>query len=178
MTIKENMNILKLKYLVLSFCAMTSLAFVSCDKNSHSDDDIIAINKENKEKGETFLAENRNAEGVVETFSGLQYRIDSLGSGEKPILTDSVKLEYVGKKTNGEIFVSNTDMLLVSAQIDGLAQGLRYMPEGSKFTLYIPYYLGYGVGGRSFSSKGKTVNIGAYSALIFECELHSVKHNK
>lgn len=172
------MNMMKFKFLILAICALSAIALSSCDKDSDSSDDIIAKNKETKEAGEAFLAENRIEAGVVETYTGLQYKIDSLGTGAKPVPTDSVTLEFVGKLTNGRIFSTNTETLLLSAQIKGFQQGLRYMPEGSKFTLYIPYYLAYGVNGRSFKYKGEPITVGAYSAVIFDCHLISVKHNQ
>ena len=171
------MNILKFKHLVFAFGSLVALSFASCDKSSGSDDDVIAKNKATKEEGETFLLENRDAEGVVETYSGLQYKIDSVGKGDKPILSDSVTLNFVGKLPNGTIFAKSEEKLLLSSQIAGLKQGLRYMHEGSKFTLYIPYYLAYDVNGRSFRNNGNVVTVDSYSAVIFECHLLSVKHN-
>ncbi|MBO4806599.1 MAG: FKBP-type peptidyl-prolyl cis-trans isomerase [Paludibacteraceae bacterium] len=172
------MNILKFKHLIFAFGSLVALTFASCDKDSDSSEDIIAKNKATKEEGETFLLENRSAEGVVETYSGLQYKVDTVGKGEKPILSDSVTMKYVAKLSDGTIFAkSDKETLLLSSQIAGLRQGLRYMREGSKFTLYIPYYLAYDVNGRSFRYNGSVVTVNSYSLVIFECNLLSIKHN-
>lgn len=165
---------MKFNYLVLAISALLA----SCSKDSQSGDDLIERNKVTKEEGEAFLAENRKAPGVVETYTGLQYKIDVLGNGEKPVLSDSLTLECVGKLPNGVVFLEKTERLLLSSQIEGLKQGLRYMPNGSVFTLYIPYYLAYDVSGRTFSHEGRRIDVGAYSAVVFECKLKDVKHNQ
>ena len=45
-----------------------------------------------KEIGAKFLKENKANEGVVETKSGLQYKVITMGTGEKPSATDTVKV--------------------------------------------------------------------------------------
>lgn len=163
---------------MLAFCTL-GLTLASCDENNNNnDDDSLERNKITKEAGESFMKENRTKPGVVETFSGLQYKVDSLGTGLKPLPADSVTLEFVGKLISGETFVSNTEKLLLGAQIEGLKQGLRYMPEGSKFTLYIPYYLAYREAGRTFYYEGNSIEVEAYSAVVFDCKLKTVKRNE
>ena len=48
------------------------------------------------------------------------------------------------------------------------------MPEGSVFTLYIPYYLGYGSQTTYANYDNKTITIQPYSVLIFEITLKKV----
>ena len=45
---------------------------------------------QNKADGEAFLAKNKSADGVKSTESGLQYKVVSEGSGQKPAATDTV----------------------------------------------------------------------------------------
>ena len=47
-----------------------------------------AIAEKSKQAGEMFLAENMKQEGVVQTDSGLQYKIIEEGAGESPTATD------------------------------------------------------------------------------------------
>ena len=42
---------------------------------------------ENLKAGQDFLAANKGEEGVVETASGLQYRVDREGDGDSPDAT-------------------------------------------------------------------------------------------
>jgi FKBP-type peptidyl-prolyl cis-trans isomerase len=51
--------------------------------------------------------------------------------------------------------------------IKGWTEGLQLMPVGSKYKFYIPYNLGYGVGGNNGIPGG--------AMLIFEIELLDIK---
>ena len=162
---------------LFSFLVMAMGTSCSDDDNNEVDS-AIAENKANKEEGEQFLLANKTAEGVVTTFSGLQYKILARGTGEKPILSDSLTLVYTAKLIDGTIFMSDTEDLLLAHQIEGLKEGVRYMPVGSSFVLYLPYYLGYDATERNFSYSGSSVKVKAYSVLMFECKLTRVKHNE
>lgn len=123
---------------------------------------------ENKEAGRKFLEENAKQEGVQQTASGLQYKVNVMGTGAKPAATDKVKVHYEGRLLNGEKFDSSIDRgeptsFPLNAVIKGWTEGLQLMPVGSKFTFYIPAELGYG--DRAVST------IPAGSTLIFEVEL-------
>src|SRR5690606_32202869 len=62
------------------------------------------LTDENTAKGKTFLDENKAKEGVVTTESGLQYRVITEGTGEKPAATDTVTVHYTGKLIDGTEF--------------------------------------------------------------------------
>ena len=49
---------------------------------------------ENEAKGEAFLAENAQREGVQVTDSGLQYEVLEPGSGDSPTDSDTVQINY------------------------------------------------------------------------------------
>src|SRR6266487_4333115 len=40
--------------------------------------------EKNKKEGEAFLAENKKKEGIITTASGLQYRVETKGTGKIP----------------------------------------------------------------------------------------------
>jgi len=125
-----------------------------------------------KTEGENFLAENKTEEGVVETESGLQYRIDVEGEGVNPGPKDTVTVHYEGKLLNGDKFDSSYDRgepaeFSLTGVIKGWSEGLQYMKEGGKATFYIPSALAYGERG--------TRGIPGNSLLIFEVELIKVK---
>lgn len=122
----------------------------------------------NKEAGRKFMEENAKKEGVKQTASGLQYKVNVMGKGAKPAATDKVKVHYEGRLITGEKFDSSIDRgeptsFPLNAVIKGWTEGLQLMPVGSKFTFYIPSELGYG--DRAVST------IPAGSTLIFEVEL-------
>ncbi len=131
------------------------------------------IAKENQEKGEAFLAANKNKPGVVTTASGLQYKILKPGTGKTPGPTDTVVTHYRGTLIDGREFDSSYKRnkpatFPVNGVIKGWTEALQLMKEGAKWELYIPAELAYGKARRSEL-------IQPNSTLIFEIELLEVK---
>jgi FKBP-type peptidyl-prolyl cis-trans isomerase FklB len=123
---------------------------------------------ENKKKSDTFLAANRSKEGVKITESGLQYKVLTQGTGNKPAATDQVKVHYHGTLIDGTVFDSSVNRgepatFGVSQVIKGWVEALQLMEVGSKWTLYIPSELAYGAQGPP--------SIGPNQALVFDVEL-------
>lgn len=121
------------------------------------------------EEGKKFLEENKAKEGVVTLESGLQYRVITEGTGEKPTAEDQVKCHYHGTLTNGQVFDSSVQRnepatFPVGGVIKGWVEALQLMPVGSKWELVIPSELAYG-------AQGAGQLIGPHSTLIFEVEL-------
>ena len=122
-------------------------------------------NEKLKAEGEAFLAENKNKPGVIELESGLQYKVEQEGDGPKPTAEDKVKVNYKGTLINGTEFDSNEGSIFpLDNVIRGWTEGIQLMSVGSKYTLYVPYDLGYG-------ERGYPPNIGPYATLIFEVDL-------
>ncbi len=62
----------------------------------------------NLKEGKEFLAKNAKVDGVKVTPSGLQYRVNVQGSGDKVESNDDiVSVVYTGKLVNGKVFDSN-----------------------------------------------------------------------
>ena len=127
---------------------------------------------ENKAAGEKFLAENKTKEGVVTTESGLQYKIIKAGKGEIPTKSSTVKVHYKGTLIDGTEFDSSYSRnaptsFRADQVIAGWTEALTMMPVGSKWELYIPQELAYGV-----RDAGKIKPI---SALVFEVELLEIE---
>jgi len=123
----------------------------------------------NQGKGEAFLAENKEKEGVVTLESGLQYKVLEEGNGEMPKKDDMVKVNYVGTLIDGTEFDSSYKRgqaaeFGVGKVIAGWTEALQLMKVGSKWELYIPSDLAYG-------TKGTRGMIGPNETLIFEVEL-------
>lgn len=131
---------------------------------------------ENKAAGAKFLNENKGKPGVVTLPSGLQYKIITNGTGEKPAKEDMVTVEYTGHLINGEVFDSTSKSgkpatFKLSQVIPGWVEALQLMPAGSTWEIYVPASLAYGersVGGP----------IGPNETLIFNIHLISVKKDK
>ena len=124
------------------------------------------------EKGKAFLAENRKQAGVVETASGLQYRVIQEGQGKTPLATDTVETHYEGRTIDGTVFDSSVKRgkpasFPVNGVIQGWQEALQLMKEGAKYELFIPSDLAYGANGAGSA-------IGPYETLIFEVELLKV----
>ncbi len=122
-----------------------------------------------KSKGEAFLAENKTKEGIQTSESGLQYKVITEGTGEKPDPTDVVRVHYHGTLMDGTVFDSSVERgepaeFGVSQVIPGWTEALQLMPVGSKWKLFIPQDLAYG-------PRGAGQAIPPYSALVFEVEL-------
>ncbi len=127
-----------------------------------------------KIKGDSVLTANKAKEGVVVTKSGLQYRVITAGTGEKPQASDLVTAHYEGKLVDGTVFDSSKKRgkpidFPVSGVIPGWTEALQLMPVGSKWELVIPAALAYGDRANPRSP------IPPGSVLIFEVELLAIK---
>ncbi len=125
--------------------------------------------EQNKKKGEAFLSENKKRSEVITTASGLQYEIIKQGNGAKPSETDTVRCHYEGRLIEGRVFDSSYQRnqpadFPVNQVISGWVEALQLMPVGSKWRLFIPSELAYGVHGAGDV-------IGPNEALIFDVEL-------
>ena len=126
----------------------------------------------NLEAGQAFLAENRQREGVMETESGLQYRVIEVGDGASPEATDRVTVHYRGTLIDGTEFDSShargePATFALNQVIPGWTEGVQLMQEGAVYEFFIPGDLAYG-------SEGRPGPIGPNSTLIFEVELIEV----
>jgi FKBP-type peptidyl-prolyl cis-trans isomerase len=130
---------------------------------------------ENLQRGQEFLSENGEREGVITTESGLQYEILTEGDGITPKMGDTVVVHYVGSLIDGTVFQSSKEMgepatFSIGQVIPGWNEGLQLMKAGSTYKFYIPSELAYG-------SAQRGEDIKPNSTLIFEVELIDVKQN-
>jgi len=127
-----------------------------------------------KTANQKFLIDNKTAEGVQTTASGLQYKVLTLKDGLKPKATDSVTVHYQGFLVDGTKFDSSLDRgepvtFPLNQVIPGWTEGVQLMSVGSKYKFFIPYNLGYGENGYGNGA------IPGFATLIFEVELLSIK---
>ncbi len=126
--------------------------------------------EDGRAKGQQYLAENADREGVQTTESGLQYEVITMGTGPKPTRDDQVKVHYAGRLIDGTVFDSSIKrgepvVFPVTGVIPGWVEGLQLMPVGSKFKFHIPSELAYGQGGAPGGA------IPPNSVLVFDVEL-------
>jgi FKBP-type peptidyl-prolyl cis-trans isomerase FklB len=131
------------------------------------------IEEANLNEGQEFLTKNKTKEGVVALPSGLQYKVITMGTGPKPTASDTVVCDYRGTLINGKEFDSSykrgqTASFGVGQVIKGWTEALQLMPVGSKWQLFVPADLAYGV-------RSPSPDIPPNSVLIFEVELHAIK---
>ena len=131
--------------------------------------------EKNLAEGHAFLEANKTKEGVHVLPNGLQYKVITEGTGEKPTLEDRVKVNYRGTLINGTEFDSSYKRnkpaeFPLKGVIKGWTEALQLMKAGSKWELYIPADLAYGERGRP--------GIPPNSTLIFEIELLEVIKNQ
>ena len=129
--------------------------------------------KVNVAQAATFLQVNKDEEGVIETASGLQYKVLTAGDGDThPTASSKVTVHYHGTLLDGTVFDSSVERnepisFGLNQVIKGWTEGLTLMVVGDKVRLFIPANLGYGN-----SAAGK---IPPGSLLIFDVELLAIK---
>lgn len=143
-------------------------------KNAELEKEMSVKFKDNKEKGEKFLAENAKKENVKTLPSGVQYKVLKEGNGPKPQDGAKVKINYEGKLIDGKVFDSSYESgqamnmsLAKGALIDGFREALLNMPVGSTWEVYIPADKAYGA-----RQQGP---IDPFSALIFKIDLLGIE---
>ncbi|MFC1485854.1 FKBP-type peptidyl-prolyl cis-trans isomerase [Candidatus Latescibacterota bacterium] len=134
-------------------------------------DQYQGILDENQRAATDFIVNNAAREGVITLPDSLQYEVLSEGSGTIPAVDDTVRVNYHGTLIDGTVFDSSVNRgepveFCVDQVIPGWTEILQIMPVGSKWRVYIPPELAYGV--------SPTATIPPNSLLIFEVELLDV----
>ncbi len=117
---------------------------------------------------EEYLAAN-NITAVEDSVSGVQYVIKELGTGVKPLITDCITVKYKGMLlSDGTTFDENATGYKYPLRgfIPGWQIAFPSFPVGTKATIYVPSYYGYGASGSG--------TIPANSILVFDVELVQV----
>ena len=118
------------------------------------------------------ILEEAGKDGIVTTPSGLQCKVITEGTGNKPTLKSAVVVHYRGTSIGGVEFDSSYRRdepaeFPLKRVIKGWKEGLQLMQEGAKFQFFIPSKLAYG-------KRGSGIEIMPDEALIFEVELIKV----
>ena len=135
--------------------------------------EMAQVGQTNLDKGQKFLADNKAKQGVVTLASGLQYKIITAATGDKPKASDSVTVDYTGRLIDGRVFDSSEKQgkpitFKVDQVIPGWTEVLQLMPVGSTWEVYIPANLAYG-------PQAVGPMIGPNETLVFNIHLISVQ---
>jgi FKBP-type peptidyl-prolyl cis-trans isomerase len=149
---------------------LTVVILFSCEKTDLYSP--YAQLQEDIQKIDAYLEENNIT--ASKSSSGLRYVIIDEGLGSNPVRGNIVKVHYTGKLFDGTVFDSSYDRGEpfsythgVGQVISGWDEGLSYIGERGKITLYIPSVLAYGRRGSG--------DIKPNENLIFDVELISVQ---
>jgi FKBP-type peptidyl-prolyl cis-trans isomerase len=117
---------------------------------------------------EALFAKLKDDKTVVETPSGLRYKILQPGSSSSPGASDTVTVNYEGRLVDGTVFDSSAShgkplQIALGQTIPGWVEGLQKIGKGGQILLFIPPDLAYGD-----TPKGP---IPPGSALVFKIEL-------
>lgn len=160
-----------MKRVVVLFFIVLLTGILSCERTTfyspyaQLDADIAIIDK--------YLEENNI--DATKSRSGLRYVIHATGIGDFPQKGNTLKVHYTGTLLDGTKFDSSYDNGEpfeyehgYGAMISGWEEGIAYIQERGKITLYVPSVLAYG--NRSVGDVIKP-----NSNLIFDIELFSVQ---
>ncbi len=126
---------------------------------------------------------------VLTTSTGLSYVITQPSDKQKPVIGDTVFVNYVGHTLEGKVFDTSVEGVAKMAGVQqagrtyeplkviigetpiikGWDEGLLLLNEGSKATFVIPSDLAYG-------ERGAGEDIKPFTPLVFELEMVKVKH--
>jgi len=119
-----------------------------------------------------YLAKVAAEPGAVKTDSGLIYKELTLGTGDSPKPTDSVKVNYKGTLVDGTVFDSSYARnepaeFPLNRVIPCWTEGVQKMKVGGKARLVCPSSIAYG-------DNGQPPTIPGGATLVFEVELLAI----
>ena len=126
----------------------------------------------NKAAAKGYLDKAAAEKGAERTASGMVYTSLKEGTGESPKTTDTVKVNYEGKLTDGKVFDSSYKRgqpveFPLNQVIPCWTEGVQKMKVGGKARLVCPSGIAYGDAGRPPVIPGG-------ATLVFEVELLEV----
>ncbi len=119
---------------------------------------------------------------TIYTPGGVKYvRVQAGTDDIKPTVGQEVKVRYIGKLQNGEVFDEVSGRAFFSFKIgdkdviEGWSEGFKLMSKGEKGIFVIPPFLAYGTKGFKDPFEPEKYMIPPNTTLTFEVELISIK---
>lgn len=130
---------------------------------------VAAATEREKSAGAAYLAKAAGEKGATKTESGLVYKVVQEGTGPSPKASDTVKVHYEGRFTDGKVFDSSIKRnepatFPLEGVIGCWTEGVQLMKVGGKGQLICPPDLAYGDEGRPPQMRGG-------ATLVFDVEL-------
>lgn len=113
---------------------------------------MLAACSSSSDPNAKFLADAAKKPGAVTTGSGLVYRDITVGTGPSPTINDTVKVNYIGKLTDGTEFDASSKHggpaeFPLKNVIPCWIEGVQKMKVGGKAELVCPAKIAYGDAG-------------------------------
>jgi FKBP-type peptidyl-prolyl cis-trans isomerase FkpA len=126
-----------------------------------------------KKAGEAFVAKAAAEKGAKKTASGMVVQTVKAGTGASPKATDTVKVHYTGKLTDGTVFDSSVERgepatFPLNGVIKCWTEGLQTMKVGGESKLTCPSDLAYG-------DRGSPPKIKPGATLVFDVQLLDIE---
>ena len=135
---------------------------------------LAAVALSERDASTAFVKEAASVKGARTTESGLVYLEVAEGTGEMPVVTDSVSVHYTGTLRDGSVFDSSRERgtpasFGLNRVIPCWTEALQRMKVGGRATIVCPSEIAYGDRG----APGGLIKPGA--ALKFDVELLSIE---
>lgn len=127
---------------------------------------------QNRKASHNYLEKYAQKGGVVETDTGLLYRVLEAGDGIVPVIDDTVRVNQRISLVDGKVIADTyktgePDKFTMKEAIPGIREGLQLMEVGARFEFVVPADLAWG-------KKGVGNKIGPNAVLIFDIRLIDV----
>ncbi|HEY7885130.1 MAG TPA: FKBP-type peptidyl-prolyl cis-trans isomerase [Cellvibrionaceae bacterium] len=128
---------------------------------------------QNRKASEEYLHKYRSKEDVLETATGLLYRVVEAGTGICPSMGDTVVVNQRILSVNSKVIADTykdgmADEFAMKEAIPGIQEGLQLAREGGRYEFVVPPELAWG-------KRGVGNKIGPNAVLIFDVRLLQVK---
>ncbi len=109
-------------------------------------------NERSRQMEEQLFAALKGKPGIGALPNGVHYLVLEEGSGIRPTANDSIVFNVIGVFPDGTVFEDTRKKEkpiknITSGLIPGLNSAMQLMPEGSKWRIFIPSALAYGIAG-------------------------------
>jgi FKBP-type peptidyl-prolyl cis-trans isomerase FkpA len=134
---------------------------------------LAALSGQEKAKGKDAVDKAAKETGALQLPSGVVVKTIKPGTGVSPVATDTVKVHYEGRLTNGTVFDSSykrnqpTEFPLTGV-VKCWTEGLQKMKVGEKAQLTCPSDTAYG-------DQGRPPTIPGGATLVFDVELLEIR---